>query len=563
MDDVAGPDGLNRTDAGSVYVFAKPAAGWSGTLTQQAKLLVSDRAANDNVSAPLHVDDGTITVGAQFKDSSLGADTGAVYRFTRPAAGWTGTLTESEKLTASDGAANDRFGGSIALRGTVATAGADQTVSEEAIVTLDGSASMGALLVVSAAADDVGANADQGSVYLFAAELAVDWAQLAGPAVVLDDPTSASPSFTAPQLPGGFGSQVLTFQLTVAADGESRTDTADVTVVNVNRAPIAEAGGDQTVNEGSSVSLDGSASFDPDGDAITQLWTQIGGPSVVLTGADTATPVFTAPWLAGGVESVATLSFQLTVSDGARSGTDIVQVVVEQVNHAPVADAGVDQTVNEGVLVTLDGHASGDPDGDPITYAWHQLSGLPVTLADAAGAAPSFVAPVTGPGGTTLVFELTVSDGLLANEPAVGEPDERVTVNVVNVNDPPLCSAGRASAALLWPPNHKMVQVGITGLADANDDRLQIAVTGVTQDEPVNGIGDGDTSPDAVIQGDTVLLRAERRGNGNGRIYRVGFVAVDDQGGSCLSSVDVAVPPSMKPGTVSADDGQLYDSTSP
>jgi hypothetical protein len=563
FDDVAGADGVNRVDAGSAYIFAKPAAGWSGTLTQQAKLIASDRAASDNFAGPLHLDDETVTAGAPLKDSGAGADTGAVYRFTRPSSGWSGTLTESEKLTASDGAANDRFGGALAQRGTAANAGADQTVSEEAIVTLDGTASMGPLLVVAAALDDIGANADQGSAYLFAAELAIDWQQLAGPAVVLDDATSASPSFTAPQLPGGFGSQVLTLQLTVAADGESRTDTVDVTVVNVNRAPVAEAGGDQTVNEGSPVSLDGSASFDPDGDAVTHLWTQIGGPPVVLTGADTATPAFTAPLIAGGVDSVATLDFQLTVSDGVLAGADFVQVVVEQVNHAPVADAGIDQTVDEGVLVTLDGHASSDPDGDPIAYAWRQLSGLPVTLSDAAGAAPSFVAPVTGPGGATLVFELTVSDGLLGSEPAAGEPDERVTVNVVNVNDPPLCSAGRASPALLWPPNHKMVQVGITGLADSNDDRLQIAVIGVTQDEPVNGIGDGDTSPDAVIQGDTVLLRAERLGGGNGRIYRVDFIAFDDQGGSCASSVDVAVPPSMKPGRVSADDGQLYDATSP
>jgi hypothetical protein len=563
LDDVAGADGLNRTDAGSVYVFAKPAAGWSGTLTQQAKLLASDRAASDNFGGPLHVSTDTVTVGVPFKDGSPGVDTGAVYRFTRPFSGWSGTLNESEKLTASDGAANDRFGGSIALGVTVANAGADQTVSEETSVSLDGSASMGPLLVVSAAADDIGANADQGSVYLFAAELAVDWQQLAGPAVVLDDPTSASPTFTAPRLPGGFGNQVLTFQLTIDTDGESRTDTVDVTVVNVNSAPVAEAGGDQTVNEGSSVSLDGSASFDPDGDAITQRWAQIDGPSVVLTGADTATPTFTAPWLAGGVDSVATLSFELSVSDGVLSGTDTVQVVVEQVNHAPVADAGLDQTVDEGVLVTLDGNASGDPDGDPITYAWRQLSGLPVTLSDAAGAAPSFVAPVTGPGGTTLVFELTVSDGLLGNEPAAGEPDERVTVNVVNVNDPPLCSAARPSAALLWPPNHKMVQVGILGLADPNDDRLQIVIAGVTQDEPVSGAGDAATSPDAVIQADTVLLRAERLGDGNGRIYRVAFVAVDDQGGSCASSVDVAVPHSMKPGRAAADDGQIYDSTSP
>lgn len=563
LDDVAGSDALNRTDAGSVYVFTKPAAGWAGTLTQQAKLLVSDRAANDNFAGPIQLNDDTVTVGAPFKDGSLGVDTGAVYRFTRPSAGWTGTVSESEKLTASDGAAGDRFGGSIAVTPAVANAGSDQTVTEGALVVLDDADGTGPMLVVSAATDDVGANVDQGSVYVLAGELEFAWQQIAGPTVVLDDPTSASPSFAAPQLQGGFGSQVLTFQLTAASASESLTDTVDVTVVNVNSAPVAEAGEDQLVDEGSFVSLDGSASFDPDDDAITYRWTQVGGPSVALSGADTAAPAFIAPLLAGGVGGVETLTFALTVSDGALSGVDLIRVVVEQENHAPVADAGADQTVNEGVLVALDGHASRDPDDDPLTYAWRQLSGLPVALSDAAAAAPSFVAPVTGPGGTALVFELTVSDGALGSEPAAGEPDERVTVNVVNVNDPPLCSAARPTVSLLWPPNHKLVQVGITGLADANDDGLQITVTGVAQDEPVNGTGDGDTSPDAVLQADTVLLRAERLGAGNGRVYRVDFIAVDDEGGSCASSVVVGVPHSMKPGAAPVADGPLHDSTSP
>lgn len=70
-------------------------------------------------------------------------------------------------------------------------------------------------------------------------------------------------------------------------------------------------------------------------------------------------------------------------------------------------------------------------------------------------------------------------------------------------------------------PNHKLVPVGIVGVTDPDNDQVTLTVTGVTQNKPVNGLGDGDTSPDAVIQGSNVLLRAERAGNGNGRVYRV------------------------------------------
>lgn len=418
----------------------------------------------------------------------------------------------------------------------VANAGPDQTVNENAAVTLDGSASAGRNLTFS-------------------------WQQLAGPSVQLTNPTSAQPSFTAPELPGGFGSRVLTFELTVTIGSQSSSDRVDVTVSNVNRAPVADAAGDQTVSEGSPVMLDGSASFDPDNDPITYQWIQTGGPLVELIGANAAKPSFTAPLLPRGASGGETLTFELTVSDSALSGTDTVQVMVEQVNHAPLANAGADQTRNEGTLVTLDGRGSSDPDGDPIaSYAWIQIGGPAVTLSDANSATPSFTAPATGAGGATLQFDLAVSDGFLTSEPA-----DRVVINVVNVNDPPLCGAAQPSLARLWPPSHKMVEVGIAGVADPNNDQVKITITGVTQDEPVNGLGDGDTSPDALIRGDKVLLRAERSGSGNGRVYQINFTASDVQptGGSCTGSVTVAVPHSAKPGASPVDDGQLHDSTLP
>jgi hypothetical protein len=99
-------------------------------------------------------------------------------------------------------------------------------------------------------------------------------------------------------------------------------------------------------------------------------------------------------------------------------------------------------------------------------------------------------------------------------------------------------------------------------VTDPNGDGLVIAITGVTQDEPVSGLGDGDTSPDAVLQGDGVLLRAERSGNGNGRVYRIDFTA-SNTGGSCAGSVRVGVPHGRKPGGSPVDDGEHHDSTLP
>ncbi len=103
-------------------------------------------------------------------------------------------------------------------------------------------------------------------------------------------------------------------------------------------------------------------------------------------------------------------------------------------------------------------------------------------------------------------------------------------------------------------------------MTDPDNNAVTIQITGVTQDEPVNGVGDGDTSPDAVISGDSVLLRAERTGltggvQENGRVYVVNFTADDGQGGSCSGSIAVGVPHDRKDTPV--DDGQNIDSTLP
>ncbi len=194
---------------------------------------------------------------------------------------------------------------------------------------------------------------------------------------------------------------------------------------------------------------------------------------------------------------------------------------------------------------------------DALIFNWTQISGPSVMLSDPYSSNPTFSAPLVGLGGETLVFQLVVNDGFAYST------SDQVSINLLNINDPPACELAMAVTAHLWPPNHKMISVNITGITDPNNNNVAVKITNVTQDEPVNGLGDGDTSPDAILQGESVLLRAERSGNSNGRVYQVYFSADDGQGGVCNGSVKVSAPHSKSLGDAVIDDGQLYDSTQP
>jgi hypothetical protein len=112
------------------------------------------------------------------------------------------------------------------------------------------------------------------------------------------------------------------------------------------------------------------------------------------------------------------------------------------------------------------------------------------------------------------------------------------------LNQPPDCTAAVASPSLLWPPNHKLETVTVMGVTDPDGDPVTVTITRVTQDEPTNGLGDGNRSPDAQPDStsDSVRLRGERSGRGDGRVYRIHFTATDPQGASCSGTVTVGVP---------------------
>ena len=118
-------------DCGSAYVFEKPAGGWAGTLTEDAKLTASDAAAGDFFGIAVSISGETVVVGAYLDDCTAGIDCGSAYVFEKPAGGWAGALSEDAKLTASDAATGDGFGVSVSISGDTVAVGAGCTTGND------------------------------------------------------------------------------------------------------------------------------------------------------------------------------------------------------------------------------------------------------------------------------------------------------------------------------------------------------------------------------------------------------------------------------------------------
>jgi len=204
-------------------------------------------------------------------------------------------------------------------------------------------------------------------------------------------------------------------------------------------------------------------------------------------------------------------------------------------NSPPTADAGFDQTVEAnvpgGAEVTLDGSGSGDTDGDSLIYLW-TWDGESAT-----GVSPT----VTLHLGTTTVT-LTVDDG------NSGTDADTVDITVEDTT-PPSILIGDPDPSVLRPPNHKMVEVVIVGIAvDECDPEPEVDVTIVVRD--AEG-GDGREQIDTEIVSMSLVggeievvvdLRAERSGWGDGRIYEIEVTVTDGEGNEASQVVEVTVP---------------------
>ena len=285
-----------------------------------------------------------------------------------------------------------------------------------------------------------------------------------------------------------------------------------------NQPPVAVCQDVTTCNDAglcsAAVSSLGAGSSDPNGDPIT---------------------ISQSP---AGPYAVGTHSVQVSVSDGSATATCGATVNVNDCEPPAISCPA-----SFSVECASNGQA-------PVTPP-------PASATDNCSASVTGPAAGSFPVGST---QLTYT----AIDPAGNQASCNATVEVVDTT-PPQVSVGNRPA--LWAPNHKREEVSLAdcgivvqdGCGGAIDPATANAtITCVTSDEPVNTRGDGNTDPDIVIiDGDTVALRPERMGNGDGRVYQIHFQVTDGAGNVAQGVCPVGVPHSRN-GEPAVDSGDAY-----
>lgn len=309
-----------------------------------------------------------------------------------------------------------------------------------------------------------------------------------------------------------------------------------------NSFPIANAGPNLAVFSENSVGtiILGLVS-DSDGDSLAYRWLEglnelVGWQTAGPEGEADLNLNTLAPFSIG--EHVLTLE----VDDGkALSRDEMILTVSNSAPHPAPAGGG---TYELFAPVILSGQVA-DFDGDLLAYQWLngnlQISsgqiqsiygGDPVSLAEVSTAFNSV--------GNKLIT-LQVSDGV--NAPV----SKSINVNIIDSTAPTLALI--PNKTILWPPNHQMVGITIQANASDNSGNPVTLTASVTSNEPIDGLGDGDTAPDwtqPVINQQTgevsLQLRAERSGSGTGRVYTITITAIDQSDNTSTADVKIVVP---------------------
>ena len=310
----------------------------------------------------------------------------------------------------------------------VARAGPDQNVMAGALVTLDGSGS---------------SDADGDP-------LSYSWTLTSKPGgsiAGLSNTTNAMPTFSV-DLTGTYTATLVVNDGTVDSPADS------VNIATGNTAPVANAGLDLSVLVGANVLLDGGGSSDADGNPLTYNWSLTSKPAGSIASLSNSTSIMPA----FSVDLAGMYIAQLVVNDGAvDSAPDTVSISTG--NSAPVANAGLDQSVSVGASVTLDGSSSSDADGDSLSYSWSLLNvptGSNTSLSANNIEMPVFSVDLVG----TYTAQLVVNDGLVNSSPD--------SVNIATGNVAPVANAGTDQSISVG----KTVTLDGGGSNDANGDPL-------------------------------------------------------------------------------------------
>jgi hypothetical protein len=313
-------------------------------------------------------------------------------------------------------------------------------------------------------------------------------------------------------------------------------------IIPDNVPPAADAGPDiiTTSEELSGTVITGSASDEDAGDNLEYQWKK--GDTILVdwapVGENGECPLF----LSTVSLAIGSHTLTLLVSDGEEVVNDTMVLTIQNSSPHVAANGGGEYEINSPV--TLGGIVS-DFDGDLLSYQW--LEGSTVlftgTLQAISGGTPS---PLPGHTLSNLPLgnhslTLKVSDGI--NEPVYE------TINVTIVDTTPPVLAPVADKMVLWPPNHKIVDIVIHVNASDNSGLPLTLSAIISSNEPESGTGKGDKTPDwtepQIDQENGIItfqLRAERSGRGNDRIYTITIIVSDSSGNSTTENMMITVP---------------------
>lgn len=229
----------------------------------------------------------------------------------------------------------------------------------------------------------------------------------------------------------------------------------------------------------------------------------------------------------------------INVHTSANPAGEIRAQLIQSLNSAPTI------TCPEESEIECEGHETGvelvahveDVDGDALQVIW-TIDGVakPSISVPSGGATTSADVPFTADldlGEHTV--SVAVSDGVATTVSCTS------TITVVDTVAPTIKSV-KATPNSLWPPNHKMKNVNVKVVAEDACGDVTWKILSVSSNESEDGTGDGNTGPDwNIVDEDTVQLRAERSGNGDGRIYTITVEATDESGNTATDTVEVTV----------------------
>lgn len=581
----------NNTSQGAAYVFVKPVSGWA-SMTETAKLTASDGATYDHFGVSVAISGDTVVVGARAADIGSNPHQGAAYMFEKPVSGWS-SMTETGKLTASDGVRDDDFGYSVAISGNTVVVGAP----EADIV------------------DNTGNHFHKGAAYIFeksgsgwieTAKLTVSgsdgvthyvlfgWSvAISGDTVVVGAPQAmigiyiqgAAYVFMKPS--SGWTGMTETAKLT-ASDGVSGDSFGASVAIRGDRAVVG------TLNEG----------FLNDKRGAMYVFEKPPGGWISTTETEKLTASDGAPYDYFGYSVAISGDRAVAGAIGADIGNNRIQGAAYVFTHLNTSTCTLPTECPDGVAVELTPlHCTSG--GESTLSETIEVTFFPVEVAGQTTACYVPAVPTGCPGSenfefdtlaldvcydvsttaeygppVTVCFTLTGEDTsaftIGHDDPANGwdelvddcdmtittdclirypetETIETICAKVDSLSWFVIVLDTTAPAFTLetlkdslWPPNHKLVHVAtVKDVSDAVDPSPAVDIQ-ITSSDPANGKGDGNTAQDWEVRkvNDTweVWVRAERPGKGKGRIYTISATVTDASGNAAAESHTVTVP---------------------